>query len=72
MTGVEFYNQVLSSPKYRKEYEQNTYFNMQMQYLRQKEHITKATLLSSIIYLSRGIQEAESRMIEMNDMEAGL
>ena len=55
MTGIEFYNQVLSSPKYRKEYEQNTYFNMQMQYLRQKEHITKATLLSSIIYLSRGI-----------------
>lgn len=72
MIGIEFYNQVLSIPKYRKEYEKNTYFNMQMQYFRQKEHVTTSTLLSSIKYLSRGLQEAESRMIEMNDMEAGL
>lgn len=72
MTGIEFYEQVLSIPKYRKEYEQNTYFNMQMQYFRQKQNITQATLLSSIKYLSRELQVAESKMIEMNDMEIGI
>lgn len=72
MTGIEFYNQVLAIPKFKKECEQNTYFNMQMQYFRQKERITQAALLSSIKYLSRELQEAESKMIEMNDMEAGI
>lgn len=71
MTGIEFYEQVLSVPKYREAYEDNMYFNQQMQYLKQRKAITQATLLNSIQYLSKQLLDAEIKMIEMNDREVG-
>lgn len=72
MSGQEFYNSVLKVPKYQELYEENLYFNQQLQYIKQKQKVTQETLLNSIGYLSNLLLENEIRMIHMNDEEAGI
>ena len=52
MSGQEFYEAVLKVPKYQELYEENLYFNQQIQYIRQKQKVTQETFLNSIGYLS--------------------
>ena len=63
---------VLKVPKYQELYEENLYFNQQLQYIRQKQKVTQETFLNSIGYLSNLLLENEIRMIRMNDEEAGI
>ncbi len=72
MSGQEFYEAVLKVPKYQELYEENLYFNQQLQYIRQKQKVTQETFLNSIGYLSNLLLENEIRMIRMNDEEAGI
>lgn len=72
MSGQEFYDAVLKVPKYQELYEENLYFNQQLQYIRQKPKVTQETFLNSIGYLSNLLLENEIRMIRMNDEEAGI
>ena len=72
MNGQEFYEAVLKVPKYQELYEENLYFNQQLQYIRQKQKVTQETFLNSIGYLSNLLLENEIRMIRMNDEEAGI
>lgn len=72
MSGQEFYEAVLKVPKYQELYEENLYFNQQIQYIRQKQKVTQETFLNSIGYLSNLLLENEIRMIRMNDEEAGI
>lgn len=72
MSGQELYEAVLKVPKYQELYEENLYFNQQIQYIRQKQKVTQETFLNSIGYLSNLLLENEIRMIRMNDEEAGI
>lgn len=72
MSGQELYEAVLKVPKYQELYEENLYFNQQLQYIRQKQKVTQETFLNSIGYLSNLLLENEIRMIRMNDEEAGI
>lgn len=71
MSGNEFFNAVLTVPKYKKIYEENIYFNQQMQYFKEKEKVTQNTLLNSIAYLSRQLLDADMAMIRLSD-EGGM
>lgn len=72
MSGQELYEAVLKVPKYQELYEENLYFNQQLQYIRQKQKVTQETFLNSIGYLSNLLLENEIRMICMNDEVAGI
>lgn len=71
MSGNEFFNAVLTVPKYKKIYEENIYFNQQMQYFKEKEKVTQNTLLNSIAYLSKQLLDADMAMIRLSD-EGGM
>lgn len=49
MSGQELYEAVLKVPKYQELYEENLYFNQQLQYIRQKQKVTQETFLNSIL-----------------------
>lgn len=71
MSGNEFFNVVMTIPKYKKIYDENIYFNQQMQYFKEKEKITQNTLMNSIAYLSRQLLNTDIAMIRMSD-EGGI
>lgn len=67
MTGNEFYSAVIKQSKYKKTIEDNLHFHGQMDYIKEKDKVTYATLLNSIAFLSKQLLELELLMIRNGD-----